>query len=194
MFKASAARQPPLPSAVGVHDVDRALAERRRPGGNPVADEGDPPPVGRPGRTRLLSARFSAINQPALPAAVGVHDVDNAAITADGRLADEGDLRARRCGGKARPCGECRGSSLGLRAPSEQREERDSDERDEGHDCPVAASATLRALPRFLDQRLDEGLELLASTGSLGRGGRGGAVTVTAASLTQIALVLLAPC
>ena len=52
------------------------------------------------------------------------------------------------------------GARLGLRTPSDEREQRDSDQRDEGHDCPVSASATLRALPRFLDQRLDEGLEL----------------------------------
>ena len=36
---ASDARQLPLFAPVGVHDVD------------PVAGEGDPPPVGRPGRT-----------------------------------------------------------------------------------------------------------------------------------------------
>ena len=51
-------------------------------------------------------------------------------------------------------------SSLGLRAPSDHREERDSDERDEGHDCRVPASAALRALSGFLDQCLDEGVEL----------------------------------
>ena len=57
----------------------------------------------------------------------------------------------------------------------------------------VPASATLRALPRFLDQRLDEGLDLLALDGiararRARRSGDG-----HAASLTQIALVLLAP-
>ena len=52
------------------------------------------------------------------------------------------------------------GRRLGLRAPSEHREERGSDERDEGHNCRVPASATLRALPCLLDQCLDEGLEL----------------------------------
>jgi hypothetical protein len=40
-------------------------------------------------------------------------------------------------------------------------EPKSSDERDEGDDCRVPASTALRTFPRFLDQRLDEGLELL---------------------------------
>ncbi len=95
-----------------------------------------------------------------MPTPVGVHDPENAGIARAGRLADEGDLRRHCLRGRVQPRGECRGSSLGLRAASENREDRDSDKRDEGYDCRVSASATLRALPRFLDQRLDEGLEL----------------------------------
>ena len=46
---------------------------------------------------------------------------------------------------------------------------------------------------RLLDQRLDEGLDLLAvERARLGRGGRGGAVTVMPASSSLIELVLLA--
>ena len=74
--------------------------------------------------------------------------------------------------------------------PSEDREERDSDERDERHGCRVPASATLRALaspPRSAPRRGPRAPR--ASTGSLGRGGRGGAVTVTAASLTRCASI-----
>ena len=51
------------------------------------------------------------------------------------------------------------------RAPPEHRDERASDEHDEGHDRRVPASSALCALPRFLDQRLDEGLELLMRDG-----------------------------
>ena len=64
------------------------------------------------------------------------------------------------CGGKARPSGERRGRRLGLRAPSEHREERDSDQRDEGHDRHVPAPPPQPTLPRLLDQRLDKGVEL----------------------------------
>ena len=63
---------------------------------------------------------------------------------------------------KGRASGERRGRRLGLRAPSEQREERATDERDEGHDRRASASATALLSPRLLDQRLDEGFDLFA--------------------------------
>ena len=180
IFPGIVRRQLPLPAAVGVHDVDRSLVEAISGVGRPWPAKAIFCPSGD---QRIPGPAWA---KPSLPAPVGVHDLDNAAVAAAGRLADEGDLRARRCGGKARPCGERRGRRLGLRAASEEREERDSDERDEGHDCRVPASSPLRALPRLLDQRLDEGVELLASTGSLGRGGRGGAVTVTTTSVVRL--------
>ena len=69
---------------------------------------------------------------------------------------------------------------------------RDSDERHERHDSRVPAPAAPRALPRLLDQRLDEGLELLAVDGiararRARRGGDGHGCLPT-----PIALVLLA--
>jgi hypothetical protein len=76
------------------------------------------------------------------------------------RGAGECDPRRPHLRGRVQPRRDRGGRSLGLRAASEHRDERDSDERDEGHDCRVLASATPRALPRFLDQRLDKSLEL----------------------------------
>ena len=80
-------------------------------------------------------------------------------------MADESELRACRSGGKARPHGERRGSSLRLCCALEDREERDPDQRHERRDRRVDAPPAPRALPRLLDQRLDEGLELLAVDG-----------------------------
>ena len=58
-----------------------------------------------------------------------------------------------------------RRSSLRLCAALEDREHRDSDERQERRGRPVDAPPAPGALPRLLDQRLDEGLELLAVDG-----------------------------
>ena len=49
------------------------------------------------------------------------------------------------------------------------------------HDAGAAApAAAARTLPRFLDQRLDQGLELVRIESALRRGGRGGEVTLIA--------------
>ena len=109
-------------------------------------------------------------------------------------MPDESELRACRSGGKADPCGERRGSSLRLCAAVEDREDRDSDERHQRRDRPVDAPPAPGALPRLLDQRLDEGLELLAVDGiararRARRGGDGHSCTSD-----TIAIVLLAPC
>ena len=69
----------------------------------------------------------------------------------------------------------------------EEREDRDSDERHERHDCGVPAPSPLRPLPRLLDQRLDKGVELPMRDGiARARGGRGGAVTVTTSSVVRL--------
>src|SRR3990172_7959079 len=83
-FLATVVRQPPLSASVGVRDVDLG-----------VGYEGDLPPVWRPGWTPLLLTLVRrAVGQPMLPASVSTHDVDEAAVAPDRRLADEGDLRA----------------------------------------------------------------------------------------------------
>ena len=72
-------RQPPRLAAVRIHDVDLEGRRSAAPATSTVflssdsALERDPPPVGRPGRSEV--ARPVA-RQPALPAAVGVHDPD----------------------------------------------------------------------------------------------------------------------
>ena len=144
-------RQPPLPAAVGVHDVNVARQAIRQ---DDDGREGDLLTIGRPAHPRKSGG------QPSLPTPVGVHDPENAGIARVGRLADEGDLRTRRCGGKARPYGERRGRCLGLRAATQESEDRYSDERHERHDCGVPAPSPLPPLPRLLDQRLDKGVEL----------------------------------
>ena len=72
-------------------------------------------------------------------------------------------------------------------------EQRDSDERDEGHDCAVSASATLRAFPGFLDQRLDESLDLLAFEGFAAAGWAGRSGDGHNYLRSPIELVLLSP-
>ena len=72
------------------------------------------------------------------------------------------ELGVRREGSTAR---RARGSSLGLCRALEGREDRDSEERQERRDRRVDAPSTPRALPRLLDQRLDESLELVAVDG-----------------------------
>ena len=71
--------QTPLPAPVGVHDVDRVAAVA-------VTDEGDLPPIGRPGRIAVVR---QVARQPPLPAPVGVHEVDLGAACV---FAGEGDL------------------------------------------------------------------------------------------------------
>src|SRR5580765_3843403 len=99
-------------------------------------------------------------SQALLPTPVGVHDPENPDVAAAG-LADEGDprFRLRACG--ARPSGERGRRRLGLRAPVDYCSEHDRNQRDERHDCPVPPMATTLLSPRLLDQRLDEGLDLL---------------------------------
>ena len=89
---------------------------------------------------------------------------------------------------------ERRGSTLRLCAALEDREDRDSDERHQRRGSPVDAPPAPGALPRLLDQRLDEGLELLAVDG-IARAGRArrGSDGHSCTSDT-IAIVLLAPC
>jgi hypothetical protein len=77
-------------------------------------------------------------------------------------------------------CGERGGSSLRLCAALEDDEHADSNERHERRDGPVDAASTPRASLRLFDQRLDEGLEILADDGIARARGRGGAVTLTA--------------
>jgi hypothetical protein len=60
------ARQPQLPAPVRVHDVDLDVPAAR------VPEEGDPPPVGRPGR----SSAPRGARQQLPPAPVGVHGVE----------------------------------------------------------------------------------------------------------------------
>jgi hypothetical protein len=55
-----------------------------------------------------------------------------------------------------------------LCAAFEDGEKRDSDQRDEGHDCRVPAPATLGAFSGVLDERVDEGLELPVCDGNPG--------------------------
>ncbi len=168
MVERRVARQPPFPAAVGVDDVDLDVAIGGCIGaGNELAVvvtlEGDLLPVGRPGRPRERVAR-----QPPLAASVGVHHVERDGATATARGVhgpDESELRACRSGGKAGPCGERGGSILGLCAALEDREDRDSDERHQRRDGPVDAPPAPGALSRLLDQRLDQGLELLAVDG-----------------------------
>jgi hypothetical protein len=74
----------------------------------------------------------------------------------------ERELRVRCAAERGWPSGESGGGTLRLRAPSEDGEERGSNERDEGHDCRVPSTATARLLPYLLDQRLDERLDLFA--------------------------------
>ncbi len=50
------ARQPPLPAPVGVHDVELLVAVA-------PAQEGDPPPVGRPDRTLNVGPPGWALDQ-----------------------------------------------------------------------------------------------------------------------------------
>ena len=55
-----------------------------------------------------------------------------------------------------------------LRAPSEEGEERDPDERDEDRDCAAPTASPPPTLPRLLDQRLDKGVELPMCDGIAG--------------------------
>src|SRR5262245_6632058 len=79
-----------------------------------------------------------------------------------GGAADESDLRSHRCGRRAGG-GRARGrGGLRLRVALVAREDGDRDERDGCRDRGVDASAAALALPRFLDQRLDESFEFVA--------------------------------
>ena len=89
---------------------------------------------------------------------------------------------------------ECGRSSLRPRGSLEGREDDDRDERHGGRDRPVDAAAAPLALPCLLDQRLDEGLELLAvdriaRAGRARRGGDGHGCLPD-----SVTLVLLASC
>jgi hypothetical protein len=142
------AHQPPKPASVGVDEESRLIVR-----------DGDRLPVERSDGT--CAARLESRHE-ALLTSVGVHDVELVGCASDRleRGAGECDPRRPHLRGRVQPRRDRGGRSLGLRAASEHRDERDSDERDEGHDCRVLASATPRALPRFLDQRLDKSLEL----------------------------------
>ena len=102
-----------------------------------------------------------------LPASIGVHDVQPAASLTAPRALREGDLRVRRSA-EAGSRRERRGRVLRLRAPSQEGEERDPDERDEDRDCAAPTASPPPTLPRLLDQRLDKGVELLMGDGIAG--------------------------
>jgi hypothetical protein len=76
-------RQLLLAAPVDVHEVDIGVARVHLD----TAREGEPPPVGRPGR---LPGRDGILGHPPLPASVGVHDVEvgDVGVVASGRERD----------------------------------------------------------------------------------------------------------
>ena len=81
-----------------------------------------------------------------------------------------------------------------MRAPPEDGEQRDSDQRDESHDRRVPSPAALRTLPRLLNQRLDQRLQLVAADRVALIGGTGWGRDAHAVQGSAITLLLLALC
>ena len=177
-----AVREVLLAASVGVHDVDAApLRLRRRSSARRVTRQG----VGVPAR---VSSRFP------LPSAFTTKSPPDLAVPKRTGVLMKAILERRRCGGNARSAANAGDAVSGLRRALEGREDRDPDQRHERHERRVDAPPTPGALSRLLDQRLDEGLDLLAIDGiartrRARRSGNGHGCLPD-----SVALVLLASC
>ena len=170
--------QPPLPAAVGIHDVNRRSSSdpavgRRWPRRRSVG-HGRPAHPGKAGWPASL------------PTPVGVHDPESAGIAAAGRLADEGDLRRSPLAAEGstvrRAPGTLSGTARCVRGERRARLRR-------ARRGSRSAAFRRRRRPRCLASSISASTRASNSpcvTGSLGRGGRGGAVTVTTSSVVRL--------
>src|SRR5262249_25206314 len=160
-------RQPPQAGAVGVDHVDLVLAAagwhaRRTAAKGPLAEH-DLPSVRRP-----LGCRPRIAGQPSQAASVGIDDVELEQVwrsgTIEGRpaTAEKRDPRCPHMPARADPGRDRRRRGLRRSTAIEKGEDANAYESHEYCDRPVPATATTVPAPRLLDQRLDEGLDLVA--------------------------------